>query len=193
MAKRKESSKSRSTATLTPRDKKTLGQIVSLADDVVAYAHKKKDPYFDIPTRSLSNVKYNKTKRFIEMGGAQNRRQLFNLGRPRVFMQTLLVAGGCKKLIDRGQNGQHPADLLPVKHTIDGTNEETFDEQEECDPIIEDMEVMLESLREELHVFASNRGTWWATDLAQRLGRRRSIARGWGRAATAFRRSWSQR
>lgn len=33
-----------------------------------------------------------------------------------------------------------------------------FSTQEECDPIIEDLEVTLESLREQLHVYASNRG-----------------------------------
>ena len=45
-----------------------------------------------------------------------------------------------------------------LKHTIEGTKEETFSTQDECDPIIEDVEVTLSSLREELHVYASNRG-----------------------------------
>ncbi|MFM8986187.1 MAG: hypothetical protein ACKONH_09050 [Planctomycetia bacterium] len=36
-----------------------------------------------------------------------------------------------------------------LKHTIEGTREETFATQEECDPIIEDLEVTLESLREQ--------------------------------------------
>ena len=45
-----------------------------------------------------------------------------------------------------------------AKHTIKGTKEKTFDDQAECDPILEDLEVAVESLREELHVFASSRG-----------------------------------
>ncbi|MFP6668843.1 MAG: DNA topoisomerase IV subunit A, partial [Pirellulales bacterium] len=45
-----------------------------------------------------------------------------------------------------------------LKHTIEGTKEETFDGQSDCDPIIEDVEVALNALREELHVYASNRG-----------------------------------
>jgi len=66
-------------ANLTDRDKKTLKDLVGLADRIVEDAQKKRDPYLDIPARSLSNVKYNKTKRFLELGRATNRRQLFNL------------------------------------------------------------------------------------------------------------------
>ena len=46
-----------------------------------------------------------------------------------------------------------------LKHTIEGTKEKTFDDQSECDPIIEDVEVLLDSLREELHLYAEKRGT----------------------------------
>jgi DNA topoisomerase-6 subunit A len=44
-------------------------------------------------------------------------------------------------------------------HTIPGTKEKTFNDQAESDPILEDLEVALDSLREELHVFAKKRGT----------------------------------
>ncbi len=45
-----------------------------------------------------------------------------------------------------------------LKHTIEGTKENTFDEQSECDPVIEDTEVLLNTLREELHLYADKRG-----------------------------------
>jgi DNA topoisomerase-6 subunit A len=45
-----------------------------------------------------------------------------------------------------------------LKHKIPGTREETFSEQSECDPVIEDCEVLTESLREELHLYAQKRG-----------------------------------
>ena len=44
-----------------------------------------------------------------------------------------------------------------TKHTIAGSRENTFDEQNESDPIIEDLEVSINSLREELNLFASLR------------------------------------
>ena len=61
-------------AKLTPRDKKTLGVLKEMANDVVTAAEKRRDPYLDIPARSLSNVKYNRVKRFFEMGKSKNRR-----------------------------------------------------------------------------------------------------------------------
>ena len=164
MAKKSSKSSASATATakpklkLNPRDKKTLGEIVSLADEVVTAAEKRRDPHLDIPARSLSNVKYNKQKRFIEMGSAKNRRHLFNLSQAKSYMQTVLVASGCKTLIDQQKTNSIRGLFYQLKHKIEGTSENTFEDQDECDPVIEDLEVTLNSLREELHVFASNRG-----------------------------------
>jgi DNA topoisomerase-6 subunit A len=143
---------------LTPRDKRTLGQLVDLADGVVEAADKRRDPHVDIPTRALSNVRYNKAKRFIEMGGNTNRRQLFNLSQAKSFMQTMLVASGTRQLIDQGKTTSIRGLYYLLKHTIEGTREETFADQAECDPVIEDSEVLLNSLREELHLYAQKKG-----------------------------------
>ncbi len=143
---------------LGPRDKRTLAQLVGLADGVVRAAQRRKDPYLDVPTRSLSNVRYNRRKRFIEMGKNTNRRQLFNLAQAKSYMQTMLVASGSKQLIEQGKTTSIRGLFYLLKHTIEGTKEETFDDQSDCDPVIEDVEVTLNALREELHVYASNRG-----------------------------------
>ena len=145
-------------AKLPAVDLKTRRLIVSLADEVATAAEKRRDPHLDIPTRSLSNVRFNKAKKIVEMGGQKNRRQLFNLSQAKSYMQTLLVATGCKQLIEQQKTTSIRGLYYLLKHTIEGTREETFATQEECDPIIEDLEVTLESLREELHVYASNRG-----------------------------------
>ena len=145
-------------ATLPAIDLKTRRLIVALADEVAAAAEKRRDPWLDIPTRSLANVRFNKARKIVEMGGLKNRRQLFNLSQAKSYMQTLLVATGCKQLIEQQKTTSIRGLYYLLKHTIEGTREETFATQEECDPIIEDLEVTLESLREELHVYASNRG-----------------------------------
>ncbi|HHI00525.1 MAG TPA: DNA topoisomerase IV subunit A, partial [Thermococcus litoralis] len=44
------------------------------------------------------------------------------------------------------------------KHTIPGTRENTFEDQSESDPIIEDLERMFGVLREEMHITADRRG-----------------------------------
>jgi DNA topoisomerase VI subunit A len=145
-------------AKLTPRDKKTMGSIVGLADGVVTAAEKRKDPHVDIPARTLSNVRYSPRKRIIEMGNSTNRRQLFDLAQAKAYMRTMLVASGCKKLLTQGKTTSLRGLFYMLKHTIDGTKENTFDDQNECDPIIEDIEVLLNSLREELHLYADKKG-----------------------------------
>jgi len=154
----KKTKKTSDGAAYTAQDKKTLGSIRNLADGVVQSADRGRAPYVDIPSRSLSNVKFNQSKRIIEMGGGANRRELFNLGQARSYMQTLLVGSGCKQLIEQGKTTSIRGLFYLLKHTIEGTSEETFDTQSECDPIIEDIEVSLDAMREELHLYAKNAG-----------------------------------
>ena len=154
----KKTAADRAAVSLTQQDRKTLGSLRGMADEVVKTAERGKTPHVDIPSRSLSNVKYNKAKRFIEMGGGKNRRELFNLSQAKSYMQTILVGSGCKQLIEQGKTTSIRGMYYLLKHTIEGSREETFDDQADCDPIIEDLEVTLDALREELHVYASNRG-----------------------------------
>jgi DNA topoisomerase VI subunit A len=154
----KKTSKTSDKATLTAKDKKTLGSIRGLADEVVGAAERGRAPYVDIPSRSLSNVKFNQSKRIIEMGRGTSRRELFNLSQARSYMQTLLVGSGCKQLIEQGKTTSIRGLFYLLKHTIEGTREETFDTQSECDPVIEDVEVTLDAMREELHLYAKNAG-----------------------------------
>src|SRR5262249_4921759 len=136
----KKTSKASDEITLTTKDKKTLGSIRKLADEVVSAADRGRAPYVDIPSRSLSNVRFNQSKRIIEMGSGTSRRELFNLSQARSYMQTLLVGSGCKQLIEQGKTTSIRGLFYLLKHTIEGTREETFDTQSECDPIIEDVE-----------------------------------------------------
>jgi len=134
------------------------GKIEKLAESVVEMARRKQDPAVAIPTRALSNVAFNEKSRHIEMGEGKQSRNFFNYGQAKRFMQTLLVAAKCKDLIDINKTASIRQIYYMSKHTIKGTTEKTFDDQTESDPIIEDLEVAIDSLREELHVFASNRG-----------------------------------
>lgn len=145
-------------AKLSARDKKTSASLVGLADRVVTAAKSRRDPYVEIPSRTLANVHYSPRKKIIEMGNAKNRRQLFDLSQAKAYMRTMLVASGCKKLIVQGKTTSLRGLFYMLKHTIEGAKENTFDVQEECDTIIEDTEVLLDAIREELHLYAENRG-----------------------------------
>lgn len=134
-------------------------RLVGLADIVVESAKRKKDPEFQIPVRSLSNVKFDEKRRIIEMGKATQGRSFFNLGMAKRFMQTMLVADALAEL----QRADCTTSLREIyyrtKHTLEGSSENTFDNQDESDPLIEDLEVTLAALREELNVAAEGRGS----------------------------------
>jgi DNA topoisomerase-6 subunit A len=92
------------------------------------------------------------------MGKGVQQRELFNLNQAKQFMQTMLHASTIKDLIDAQKTSSLRGVFYKAKHTVAGTRENTFDDQNESDPILEDLEVALGSLREELHIFAENRG-----------------------------------
>ena len=98
------------------------------------------------------------------MGNSTNRRQLFDLSQAKAYMQTMLVASGCKKLLTQGKTTSLRGMFYMLKHTIEGTKENTFDDQNECDTIIEDVEVLLgQPARRAAPVRRQARRRWSAT------------------------------
>ena len=134
-------------------------KLIGVADIVIQAAERSKDPTLAIPVRSLANVSFNEKRGIIEMGKAKQERTFFNVGMAKKFMQTVLVADALVEL----QRSDLTTSLREIyyrsKHTMKGSHENTFDAQNESDPLIEDLEVTLSALREELHVRAENRGS----------------------------------
>ncbi|HEX2971539.1 MAG TPA: DNA topoisomerase IV subunit A [Tepidisphaeraceae bacterium] len=145
-------------ASKTKKHAETSKKLEALAQVVIKSAKAKEDPGIEIPTRALSNAMFDEKKKIIMMGDNKQMRNFFNLSQAKKFMQTMLVASGCKDLADQGKSTSIRDMYYHTKHTIEGTRENTFDDQSESDPIIEDLEVAIESLREELGLFAENRG-----------------------------------
>ena len=144
-------------ATIKKNDK-ILKSLLNLGNEAVEEIRKQKNPSVDIPLRNLSNVKFNPKKAIIEMGKSKQSREFFNIGMAKKYMQTFLVAEKCKDLLDVGKTTSIRDLFYMAKRNIPGTSENTFDEQEESDPIIEDLEVTANALREELGLFAKNAG-----------------------------------
>ena len=134
-------------------------KLIGLADVVITAADRSKDPTFAIPIRALSNVSFNERKGLIEMGHKKQARSFFNVGMAKKFMQTMLVADALSELQRADLTTSLREIYYRTKHTIKNSHENTFDTQDESDPIIEDLEVSLTALREELHVRAENGGS----------------------------------
>ena len=166
------------------KDKRTLGKIEKLAQEALRTVSKGQNPALEIRTRSLSNVSFNEKKRIIELGDRTQSREFFNTNMARKFMQTFLVANGCKTLIHEDKTISIRQMFYMTKHTLKGTSENTFEDQSESDPIIEDLEVGIDALREELHLFANRRGLVVGKLVVNDAGDQIDLARmgrgGWG-------------
>jgi DNA topoisomerase-6 subunit A len=139
--------------------KKTAQKIEKLADSVLRTVKSGENPFLEIPIRALSNVSFNERKRLIELGKQKQKRYFFNVSMAKKFMQTFLVSDACKELIESGKTTSIRDLYYITKHSIGSTRQNTFEEQDESDPIIEDLEVAVDALREELHLFASRKGS----------------------------------
>src|SRR5215467_667271 len=140
------------------KDKRTLAKIERLAAGALKTVNGGGNPALEIRARTLSNVSFNEKRRIIELGDKTQSREFFNVAMARKFMQTFLVASGCKTLIEENKTISIRQMYYMTKHTLPGSSENTFEDQNESDPIIEDLEVGIDALREELHLFAKRRG-----------------------------------
>ncbi len=136
----------------------TIKKLIKLAEGVVRDVGKNRNPRVQIPIRSLANVEFNSKKSILELGDAKQERLFFNVAMAKKFMQTFLVADACQDLINSGKTTSIRDLFYMTKHTIEKSDENTFDDQVESDPIIEDLEVTIDALREELHLFANRKG-----------------------------------
>ncbi|MEY4769891.1 MAG: hypothetical protein RIQ40_631, partial [Planctomycetota bacterium] len=153
------SSKPGSSAATKARDAVTHKKIVTMAEGVAKRALGGKEPIVVVPTRARSNTIWNKKKGILQMGDAAQERQLFNLNQAKSFMQTMLHSSSVKDLIGAEKTLSLRGMFYKGLHTVAGTKEKTFADQDESDGILEDLEVSLGALREELHIFAKKAGT----------------------------------
>lgn len=151
-------SNKRSPKKKTERDARTLAKIEKLARSVLGQVDKGSNPAVEIRARTLSNVAFNERRKIIELGDKTQSREFFNTAMARKFMQTMIIASKCKVLLDEEKTVSIRQMFYMTKHTLEGSDENTFEDQNESDPIIEDLEVGIDALREELHLFANRRG-----------------------------------
>ncbi|MBI5367600.1 MAG: DNA topoisomerase IV subunit A [Planctomycetes bacterium] len=137
--------------------KATLKKLEALALGVCRDLAKTKSPAIDIPLRTLSNVNFNAQKRIIEMGKDTQQRFFFNISMVKKFTETFYLSNECRQLIEAGKTTSLRDLFYMAKPDFEAASREEY-EQEESDAITEDIEVTVDSLREELNLFASNRG-----------------------------------
>ena len=141
-----------------PVTEKPTEKLKDLGKDMLAQIAKKQTPDVALPIRVLSNVYFDEKSKLVKLGDKVSHRQYMNVAHTRKFMQTMMVASECKKIIDQDVTVSIRDLYYALKRTIPNTNENTVEDQSESDPIIEDLEAALDTLRERLHLQADRKG-----------------------------------
>jgi DNA topoisomerase-6 subunit A len=154
MVKKKDPSKLRPLETFDSAEKKLKQIFIALSDDIVD----QKQPIMKIPVRTASNTVFDEKRNMLTLGGRVSERKFSEIGGVRSFTQTCLLARAIQEAL---QHDDHPTirDLYYYTlHTIEGTEIETFNNQDESNTIFQDIEVMTGLLREQMGVVAESRG-----------------------------------
>ena len=139
-------------------EKNAEKQLTELGNGILKDIEKKKNPKIEIPIRSLSNVVYDEKTKSLTLGDKTSKRYFFNVAHAKKFMQTTMIAAFCKELLNEKIHTSLRDMYYNMKRTLPNSNENTFNEQSESDPIVVDLEVALDILREQLHLSADVRG-----------------------------------
>ena len=133
-------------------------KLSDLGKKVLDDVEEKKNPKIEIPIRSLSNVIYDEGSKSLSLGDKTSKRFFFNVAHAKKFMQTMMVASFSKDLLEEKIHTSLRDMYYNLKRTLPNSNENTFNEQSESDPIVVDLEVALDILREQMHLSADVRG-----------------------------------
>ncbi|WEL19978.1 DNA topoisomerase IV subunit A [Candidatus Nanohalococcus occultus] len=108
--------------------------------------------------RSKSNVEYDEEDGRLELGDSFSQRKFLNISHARKFMQTTLVASKAKELVENGRTASIREVYYQLKHTVPGLDENTFEDQDESNNVVVDIETATGAIREDLHLFAEPKG-----------------------------------
>lgn len=141
--------------------KKSNSAIVleEFAKKLVSQAKRGENPTIALPLRSLSNVKFNKKTRTLELDRKMSSRIFFNVSHAKKFLQTVEAASVSHELLKAGKHASLRDVYYQMKRTILGTKIDVVDEQAESDSVIEDMELITGFSREQLGVNANKNGS----------------------------------
>ena len=116
------------------------------------------DLTIETQVRSKSNVEYDEEKGRLALGDSYSTRKFLNISHARKFMQTLMVASKTKELVERGRTASIREIYYQLKHSVPGLDENTFEDQDESNNVVVDIETATGAIREDLHLFAEPKG-----------------------------------
>lgn len=137
----------------------TKNNLKKIGSDVVKDIEKGANPTLEIPIRSLANIKFDEKNKMIMMGSSTSQRFFFNAGHVRKFVQTIEAAALAKELIDVNKHLSLREAFYRMKRTLPDSQINLVDEQVESNQAIEDLELISDASREQLHINANKMGS----------------------------------
>ncbi|MDD5317634.1 MAG: DNA topoisomerase IV subunit A [Candidatus ainarchaeum sp.] len=139
--------------------KPALGKLESLGAKMVGEVERGDSPTFDTALRSKSNILYDEAIGCLRLGPNTESRTFVNVAQAKKFMQTVAVASRCKKFLEEDAHASIRGLFYQLKYSLgEEFDEELFSEQEESNPLIEDLEVALKLKREDLNLNTDRKG-----------------------------------
>lgn len=135
-----------------------LSTLEKLGNKLLKEIDEGKNPSVEIPVRNIRNVMFDEKERKIFLGTATAKRYMLNLGQIRAFTQLLGIASLSKDLIKEGKHVSLREAFYVLKRNVPGLKVNIVDEQEESNKAIEDLELVINALREQLHFNANKLG-----------------------------------
>ena len=117
------------------------------------------DPSFTTMQRGKSNVVWDEEVGYLKLGDKTITRNFLNVAHARKFMQTSMIMAKTNDYIQHNKTASIREIYYELKHTIEGSKENTFEGQDESDPIIVDLEHSVNTIREKLNLHANPKGT----------------------------------
>ena len=154
---RKPSAKAASAEATTPGE--IAGRINGTAEIMIKEIKAHEDPSFTTMQRGKGNVTWDEEKGYIGLGEKTVTRNFLNIAHARKFMQTSLIMAKSNEYLLHNKTASIREIYYELKHTIEGTNENTFEGQDESDPVIVDLEHCVNTIREKLNLHANPKGT----------------------------------
>lgn len=139
--------------------KKISRKIEEIGEGIVGDIKNGRDPKFQTQQRGRSNVQFNLKKGILELGEKTTSRTFLNVGHAKKFMQTMLVSAKAHEYLKENKTAAIREIYYELKHTVPNSNENTFEDQNESNQVIVDLEHSVDTIREKLNLHANPKGT----------------------------------
>ncbi|MFA6064621.1 MAG: DNA topoisomerase IV subunit A [archaeon] len=148
---------SKTTEKVSPKE--IADRIKKTAESMVGQINKLQDPEFTTMQRGKANVVWDENKGYLELGEKEVTRTFLNTAHARKFMQTNMIMAKTREYLEHNKTASIREIYYELKHTVADTKENTFEGQDESDPIIVDLEHSVDTIREKLNLHANPKGT----------------------------------